>query len=166
KPTGRQSGEVSFSLGSFDLYRSTIDLDGKLSRNGKLLYRLNLSGQNKKSHRPNEYNNRYVVAPVLAYQLDKNTTVTAEYVYQRARMSNVGSYYVFAKDGFGKYPVDFTMLPAGIPATTIDDHSLTLNLQHALSDNWHLTGQVAFFKYDQQGSSMWPSAVNDDGTML
>ena len=40
KPSGRNKGEVGISLGSFDLYRATADLDGKLSGDGKLLYRL------------------------------------------------------------------------------------------------------------------------------
>ena len=38
KPSGRNKGEVGISLGSFDLYRTTRDLDGKLSKDGKLLY--------------------------------------------------------------------------------------------------------------------------------
>ncbi|MEJ0103187.1 MAG: carboxypeptidase-like regulatory domain-containing protein [Bacteroidota bacterium] len=51
KPSGRNKGEVSMSLGSFDLYRATADIDGKLSKDGKLLYRLNVMGQLKGSHR-------------------------------------------------------------------------------------------------------------------
>src|SRR3546814_11159908 len=29
KPTGRQQGEVSFTMGSYELYRATVDMDGK-----------------------------------------------------------------------------------------------------------------------------------------
>lgn len=166
KPTGQNKGEVSFTLGSFDLYRTTLDLDGKLSKNGKLLYRLNLSSQTKKSHRPNEFNNRYVIAPVLSYQLDDKTKLTFEYTYQRARMSDVGSYYVFSTAGYATLPRDFTSLPAGMPATVIDDHSFLANIQHEISRNWKLTGQLARFIYLQEGSSMWPASVNADGTML
>ncbi|MES1225109.1 MAG: carboxypeptidase-like regulatory domain-containing protein, partial [Bacteroidota bacterium] len=50
KPSGRNKGEVTMSLGSFDLYRATADIDGKLSKDGKLLYRLNVMGQLKGSH--------------------------------------------------------------------------------------------------------------------
>lgn len=166
KPTGVTKGEVSFTLGSYDLYRTTVDLDGKLYKEGKLLYRLNLSAQNKKSHRPNEFNDRYVVAPVISYQLDENTLLTFEYTFQHARMSDVGSFYVFSTGGYAGLPVDFTSLPACMPATKINDHSFFVNLQHEFSDNWKITGQVARFIYNQQGSSMWPAAVNPDGTML
>jgi iron complex outermembrane receptor protein len=166
KPTGQTKGEVSLTMGSFDLYRTTLDLDGKLSKDGRLLYRLNLAAQNKRSHRPNEFNNRYAIAPVLSYQLDEKTTLTAEYDFQYARMSDVGSYYIFSTDGYAKYPVDFTSLPAGMPATTISDHSFFTNVQHQFNQDWKVTTQFAYLKYKQQGSSLWPSVVNPDGTMI
>lgn len=166
KPTGVTKGEATMTVGSFDLYRTTLDLDGKLSKNGKLLYRLNLAAQNKKSFRANEYNNRYVIAPVVSYQLDDQTKLTLEYNYQRADMSNVGSYYVFAPDSFATLPADFTSLPANTPGTKINDHSVYLNLQHNLSKNWKVTVQVARFMYNQEGTSMWPTEVRADGTMI
>ncbi len=166
KPTGTTRGAAEVTLGSFGLYRATVDLDGKLSKDGKLLYRLNIAGQNKNSFRANECNNRYVIAPVVSYQVDDKTKVTFEYDYQRADMSNVGSYYVFSPKGFATLPVDFTALPAGVPGTRIDDHSIYVNLQHSFSNNWRITAQAARFLYDQQGSSMWPSVVNLDGSMI
>jgi iron complex outermembrane receptor protein len=160
KPTGVSKGELQFTVGSFDLYRASLDLDGKLSKDGRLLYRLNVAAQNKGSHRPNEYNDRYTIAPVISYQLDRETKVTLEYNYQRANMSNVGSYYVFSPFGFTTLPRDFTMLPAGTPGVQINDHSVYLNLQHNLSDNWKITAQAARFQYDQIGASSWPSSVD------
>lgn len=166
KPTGQTKGAASITVGSFGLYRGTIDLDGKLSKNGRLLYRLNVAAQNKGSFRPNEYNDRYSIAPVLSYQLDNKTKLTLEYTYQRANMSNVGSFYIFDTKGYATRPVDFTMLPAGIPGTKINDHSIYLNVQHELNDNWKITAQAAKFIYNQIGSSAWPSAVNSDGTII
>lgn len=166
KPTGVSKGEASFTIGSFGLLRSALDLDGKLSKDGKLLYRLNLSAQNKNSFRANEYNDRYVIAPVISYDIDEKTKLTLEYNYQRANMSNVGSFYVFSKERFAELPVDFTALPAGTPGTKIDDHSFYLTLQHALNDNWKVTGQVAKLLYDQVGYSMWPTVANQDGTYV
>jgi iron complex outermembrane receptor protein len=163
KPTGQTKGEVTMTLGSFDLFRTSLDLDGKLSKDGRLLYRLNLSGQQKKSHRPNEYNDRYVVAPVISYKLDEKTTLTAEYVWQHAKMSNVGSFYIFDTKGYATRPVDYTMLPGGLPPTRINDHSLMINLQHQLGDNWKLTAQIARLSSTQQGESGWPDSVRTDG---
>lgn len=166
KPTGQTKGEFNLTVGSFDLYRSSLDLDGKLSKDGRLLYRFNLAAQNKKSHRANEYNNRYTLAPVISYQLDDKTKLTLEYNYQRADMSNVGSYYVYSPFGYGTLPREATQLPAGSPGTKINDHSVYANIQHDINANWKLTGQVARFVYNQEGTSMWPTAVNPDGTMI
>lgn len=163
KPTGETKGEFSYTVGSFNLNRATLDLDGKLSKGGKLLYRLNLAAQNKGSFRANEFNDRYVIAPVVSYQIDDKTKLTAEYVYQRAHMSDVGSYYVFSPKGYGVLPRDFTQTPAGLPPTNINDHSFTINLQHQLADNWKLTAQAARYNYSQLGTSMWADTVFADG---
>lgn len=166
KPTGRTGGEVAMTLGSYDFYRTSLDLEGKLSEDGRLLYRINLAGQNRKSHRANEFNNRYVIAPVISYQLDDKTKLTAEYTMQIANMSDVGSFYVFDTRGFATQPVGYTTLPVGLPATKIKDQSIFLNLQHDFNKDWKLTAQVARFDYKQDGSSMWPWAVNPDATMI
>src|SRR5688500_6189182 len=99
KPSGRNKGEVGISLGSFDLYRATLDLDGKLSGDGKLLYRFNVMGQLKGSHRQFDYNNRYTIVPVLKYLIDDKTSVTLEYTHQFSEVNVIGSNYVFSKRG-------------------------------------------------------------------
>src|SRR5688500_14400259 len=108
KPSGNTKGEVSFSLGSFDLFRSTLDLDGKLSKDGKLLYRLNIMGQLKGSHRDYEYNNRYSIVPVLKYLVDDKTSVTLEFTHQFSQMSVIGSNYSFSSKKYGELPKNFT----------------------------------------------------------
>jgi len=166
KPTGFNRGEVSFTLGSYDLYRTTVDFDHKLTSDGKLLFRLNTAVQNKGSFRPYEQNNRYSFAPVLSYQLTDKTKVTAEYTFQNAKMTEVGSYYIFSPTGYATYPREATMTQPNLPGTRINDQSLFLNLQHNFDDNWKLTAQAAYFKYNQVGYSSWPSAVNADGTII
>jgi iron complex outermembrane receptor protein len=166
KPTGQTKGEVSLTMGSFDLYRATLDLDGKLNKSGKLLYRLNIAGQNKGSHRPNEFNNRYSVAPVISYQIDEKTKLTAEYTMQYAKMSDVGSFYVFSPEGYATLPRNSTLTPAGLAPSKIKDQSVFVNLQHQINADWKLTGQIAYLNYQLNGSSMWPAAVNPDGTLI
>ncbi|WP_029287087.1 TonB-dependent receptor [Pedobacter sp. R20-19] len=166
KPTGFNRGEVSFTLGSYDLYRTAIDFDRKLTNDGKLLFRLNGAVQNKRSFRPYEQNDRYSIAPVLSYQITNRTKITAEYTFQNAKMTEVGSYYIFSPNGYATYPRERTMTQPGIPPTRINDQSLFLNLQHNFDDNWKLTAQAAYFKYNQVGYSSWPSAVNANGTVI
>ena len=165
KPTGQTKRQASLTLGSYDLYRASIDLDGKLDQKGKLLYRLNLMGQLKNSFRANEFNNRYSIAPVITYVINENTKLTAEYTLQHVDMSNVGSYYSFATQGYATLPRNFTLLAAGMEPTKINDQSIILNLQHNFDPNWKLTAQAAYFNYNQVGSSMWVDSINTDGNL-
>lgn len=166
KPTGQQKGEAGFMVGSYDFYRATLDLDGKFDKGGKVLYRLNLMDQTKNSFRPYEYNDRYSIAPVISYRLDDRTTLTAEYALQHAKMSDVGSYYVFSTKGYATLPREFTFAEPGMEPTRINDQSLTLNLQHYLSKDWKVTAQAAYFNYQQRGTSSWPTSVDSAGNAI
>lgn len=166
RPTGETKGEASLLLGSYDLYRSTLDLDGRLDKEGRLLYRFNVMGQTKNSFRPYEYNDRYSIAPVISYKISDNTVLTAEYVFQHAKMSNIGSYYVFSVNGYANLPRNFTTTDPGLDPTVINDQSLTLNLKHEFNKDWKLTAQAAYFNYRQEGSSAWPSYLDAAGNMI
>ncbi len=165
KPTGIKKGEATLALGSYDTYRATLDLDGKLSDNGKLLYRINLMGQLEGAHRDYEFNNRYSVVPVITYKINDQTSLTAEYTYQYSQMSAIGAAYVFAPDGYGGLPVNFTTAEPNLDPSEINDHSIFLTLNHQLAPDWQLTAQLAYFNYRQQGSSLWPLGVDAEGNM-
>jgi iron complex outermembrane recepter protein len=160
KPTGINKGEVTFSLGSFEYYRSTIDLDGKLSKNGKLLYRINFMGQLKGSHRDYEYNNRYSIVPVIKYLIDDKSAITFEYTHQFSQMNVIGSNYAFSKRGYADLPVNFTTAEANLEPTRIQDRSILGIFEHSFNSNWKFTAQAAFFHYDQVGQSIWPWGIS------
>lgn len=162
KPTGITKGEANLILGSFDTYRAALDLDGKLNDNGKLLYRFNVMGELKGSHRQYDYNNRYTLAPVLTYKIDDKTSITAEYTYQFSQMPALGSAYLFSTEGYATAPRNLSLLEPNMEPTRISDHSLFLTLNHKINDNWKLTSQLAYLTFTQRGSSMWPSAIYDD----
>lgn len=168
KPTGSDfNGEFTAMLGSYDTYRTTIDLDGKLNESGKIAYRFNGMAQTKNSFRAYEYSDRQSFAPVLSFKLDDQTTLIAEYNYQHAKMSNVGSYYSFANEDYAVLPRKQTLLVQGLEPTKIDDHSGFLYLIHNFNDSWKITGQLAYFNYQQEGSSAWPSGqIKANGDMI
>jgi iron complex outermembrane receptor protein len=162
KPTGLTKGEASMTIGSFDTYRTTLDFDGQLSKDKKILYRLNLMGQFKGSHRDFEYNNRISVAPVLKFQFTPKTSLTAEYNYQFNQMSAIGSNYAFSPKKLGDLPVNFTTGEVNIKPTNINDHSLFLTLVHNINNNWKFTGQLAYVTFNQVGQSLWPTGFKGD----
>ena len=54
----------------------------------------------------------------------------------------------------------------GLEPTTVNDHTLILNLQHQFNKDWKLTAQTAYFNYNRQGSSMWPGSLSANGDMI
>ncbi len=166
KPSGRNKGEVSVSLGSFDLYRVTADLDGKLSKDGRLLYRLNVMGQMKGSHRPFDFNNRYSIVPVLKYLIDDKTSVTLEYTHQFSEVNVIGSNYVFSRRGYADLPRNFTTAEASLPSTKMNDRSLFFIFDHKINSKWKFTAQAAYFNYRQEGASLWPRGFNTTNDSL
>lgn len=163
KPTTRQHNEATLMAGSYNTLRSTVDIGGKLNKEGSVLYRLNLMGLTKGSHRDYEYNNRYTIAPSLSYQLTDQTTLTAEYIYQYSQMSLVGAAYVFSANGFADLPRDFTLAEPNIDPTDLSEHNVFLNLTHKIDDHWDITTQLAYIQYKQEGSSLWANSVEPNG---
>ncbi|MGI4022416.1 MAG: TonB-dependent siderophore receptor [Janthinobacterium lividum] len=165
KPTGTNKQEVNFTFGSYKSYRGTADLDGKLTKDGKLQYRLNLMAQTKDSWREYDFNTRYAIAPVLKYNFNDNTSLTAEYTYQYSKMNVLGSAYIFSTKGYATVPTNFTTGDPNMPPTIMNDHSAYLIFNHNFSPNWKLTAQTAYFYYTQQGNDLWSSSVETNGDM-
>lgn len=167
KPTGSTRGEASFTIGSYDLYRASLDLDGKLDTKAKLLYRLNIMGQRKNSFIRHDFNNRLSFAPVITYRPDDRTEISLEYNYQFSSMLATGAGYQFSAKEMADpmVPRDFTTAVPNIDPNDIKDHSVFANLQHRMNDQWKLTAQLAYFSSTQQGSSFWPSSIDSLGNL-
>lgn len=156
KPTEDFIANASFMIGSFDFYRGTVDVGGKASDNGKLLYRFNAMYQTTDSHRGNEQTDRFGIAPALTYKFSEKTSVTAEMNLQDAE-SFLGSAYIFApvEDGYASLPRDFNFVDTNYPKTDIQEVTFFLNAKHEFIDNWSVEGQMAYLRYDQVGNSAW-----------
>jgi iron complex outermembrane receptor protein len=163
KPTGVKQGEVNLTLGSFETYRAAVDLDGKLSKDGKLLYRLNIMGQLKNGYRDFDYTNRYSIAPVIKYLVDDKSSLTVEYDLQYMQLPVIGGNYGFSKKGYADLPINFTTIEPNMDPTNIYDHSLMVNFDHQFDADWKLTAQAGYFRYNQVGQSMWPTGFTTPG---
>ncbi|MFT3845618.1 MAG: TonB-dependent receptor [Lacibacter sp.] len=162
KPTGIKKNEVGMTIGSYGTYRTTMDFDGLLSKEGKVQYRLNLMGQLKSTQRVNEFNNRTSVAPVIKFQINPSTSLTVEYTYQGVSMSPIGSNYAYSPKKLGDLPVTFSTLEGNMAPVKINDQSVFVNLSHSINNNWKFTGQLAYMYFNQVGASLWPSAFKGD----
>lgn len=164
KPTGTNKSSVSLSTGGYNLARAAVDLDTKLSKDGKLLFRLNLAAQTKGSFNKFNYNDKYVIAPVVSYQIDSNTKITAEYTHQHVEALALGN-YGFSPKGYGDTDPSFFVGDPALDPAKLNDHNVTLYLNHKLSKDWTFNAQMAYLNYTLLGGTPWPSTIAPNGDM-
>lgn len=164
KPTGQNRSSVTLSAGGFNLGRAALDLDGRISRDGRLLYRLNVAAQTKGSYNKFNYTDKFVIAPVISYQIDSNTLITAEYTTQRVEAQALGT-YGFSPKGLGDTDPSFFLSDPSLDPNKLYDHNATLYFSHDLDNNWKINSQVAYVKYGLLGGTPWPSTIAPNGDM-
>lgn len=159
RPTETLVADISAMGGSFDFYRGTLDVGGKLSSDGKLLGRFNAMYQTGDTHRGNEQATRYGIASSITYNITDQTTINAELNLQQAE-SFIGAAYVFApaEGGFGEssgLDRDFRFVDTDYAPSDIQEVSLFGSVSHRFSQKWSVTGKLAYLRYDQVGNSAW-----------
>ncbi|MCR3786186.1 pseudopaline transport outer membrane protein CntO, partial [Pseudomonas aeruginosa] len=78
KPQAERFARLHASAGSWDRYRSTLDLNTPLDEEGDLLYRMNLAVEDSKGFRDYADGQRLLVAPSFSWQLDPDTSLLVE----------------------------------------------------------------------------------------
>jgi iron complex outermembrane receptor protein len=159
QPTGAPHYTATAMLGSYDFYRLAADLDGKLTKSGKLQYRFNAMAMRSNSFVQGDFNKRLLVAPVLKYQLSDRTYLAAEYTFQ-AFSYGLYSPIVMTPNGYGSLPKDFTISEASLPPIRVQDHSGFLTLGHQFNANWQLTARGAFLVDNAEGIYLWVTGAN------
>jgi iron complex outermembrane receptor protein len=159
QPTGTPRYAATAMLGSYDFYRLAADLDGKLTKAGKLLYRFNAMAMRTNSFVPGDYNRRLLVSPVLKYLFSARTALTAEYTFQTFTYG-LYSPIVMTPNGFGSLPRDFTISEPSVGPIRARNQSGFLTFTHQFSPGWQLTARGAFLLENSEGRYLWVTGVN------
>ena len=166
KPKKETFAHVSFTTGSYDTYRGTVDV-GSYAGDGKLQYRVNAMAQSANSHRDYEPSSRFSVVPSLRYEITKNSILTQEFTYQKAKMK-AGAAYVFAPVdvGFGGLDRDFATIDPAYPTMNVEEYNTTTNFTQKLGDRWTFQAQYMYMQYEQEGATLWPASIADNGDLI
>jgi len=78
QPLSEPFYSIEASAGNYEFYRGAIDLSGPLNDNRTVLYRLNASAQTTESFIDFYEQQRYLIAPVLSWQIGDRTSLTLE----------------------------------------------------------------------------------------
>ncbi|SHF25054.1 TonB-dependent receptor [Pedobacter caeni] len=167
KPMGTGKTSAKLMLGSFSTYRSEVDIDGKLTEDGKLLFRLNAMGSKVGSFIQYSNNELWGLNPSLKYKFSDKTDITAEYTYSQNAFTGGFAKYAYSMKGFKDLPRSFTFSDPIVDPTVIKDHSAFVTLNHELAKDWKVTAQLAYINSGMQGESLYPkfNSINEKGDL-
>jgi len=130
---------VEGTVGNFNLYGGAIDLTGPLNDSRTLLYRLNVSGQRSDTFIDFSEIERYQFAPVLTWQIGKNTALTFEADYQDRRYPSVPGLPAVGTvlpNPFGELPRDRFLGDPDFNYRDIEALRVGYRFEHRFSENW------------------------------
>ncbi|MGY5253233.1 TonB-dependent siderophore receptor [Sphingobacterium spiritivorum] len=81
KPLEKKHTSINFAIGSFQTYRSTLDIGGPLDSAKRVLYRLNVGYENSRTFRDVNQRKSILVAPSFSFRPAKGTTLDVDLTY-------------------------------------------------------------------------------------
>ncbi|MEC4052929.1 TonB-dependent receptor [Myroides odoratimimus] len=167
KPTGSNKTTVKTILGSYNLYRAEVDVDTKLTKDERLLFRINGMATKASSFQLYNKNNYLSLAPSLKYNISDDTNITFEYIFNSNEFEGGFSKYAYSKKEFKELPRKFTFTDPIIDPTMIKEHNVFINLNHRLSDDWNLTAKLGYVEATMEGESLYSiyNSIDDKGNV-
>lgn len=166
RPVADPFTELGFTLGSHDLYRSTLDWNGTLlsepapssspssGKSGKsvqpaaageravLQGRLNAAYQNSGSYRDFVDSERFLIAPSVTWNISEDTTLNIQFSYMRDD-------FLFDR-GLPPYPITLTLPRSRFtgdpdqPRSLIETYMGFWELEHRLNDSWKVVQRAGY----------------------
>jgi len=167
KPLKENRASASYSVGSFQTQRATMDITGPLNEEKKLLYRLNVGWEDAESFRDFQQTNNLLLAPSISYIPNDKTSLNVDLV--STTVNDVAG----VDRGMPILQGDLFALPISFNAAEPYDYRqstsviLTTSLNHKFSD--HLSFNASYTKTDFNQSFVETrsnNAFTDDGTEL
>ncbi|MEH2300033.1 MAG: TonB-dependent receptor [Nostoc sp.] len=156
---------VNFTGGQFSFYRSELDFSGPLTDDGNLRYRLNTAYQNNGSFRDFVSEQRFFVAPVLQWNISKNTTLTVDFSY--TYNDPVVDFGVVAlSDASLVLPINRALFYPSLDRFTEEQYQASYRFEHKFSDNWQLRNGFSFYNTYQSGGYTYVDADFRDDRFL
>ena len=144
KPKFDQGAEISFRVGSYDLYKPVIDIYGPISTTAA--YRLNTTYEKSNSFRDEVHAERFYINPSFLFKLGKKTELLVEGDYLKDNRTS----------DFGIAAIDYSI--ADIPRNRFlgapwsyyktEQSTITTTTTHQLNNNWKVSNIFSFQNND------------------
>ena len=125
-------------IGSYDLYRSTLDATGPLNTNKTWLYRFNASYENAGSFRDFVHSDRVFLFPTIQWKPDANNQITAEFKYGHGT-DTIDNGIPFLTNGTpANVPISRNYAEPNANRATGEEYAIKLSASHDFNDDWKL----------------------------
>jgi iron complex outermembrane recepter protein len=139
-------------FGSYDLYRTSIDATGPLTKGDTLLYRMNASFQSNNSFRDLVGNENIFLAPIIKWNISPRTQATLEMEYQHDLSSLDPQILPFKNNRIIDIPHNRNLGERN--PLEAENIFVGFNWSHQFNEDWAVKHQVAFKRQDfNQGIS-------------
>ena len=163
KPLFQPAQTVELSAGSFNTWRTAVDLTGPV--NESVAYRLNAAFEDGDSFRDTVHARHYLVSPSFVWMLSDNTTLSyeVEAVQQKAPFDRG---VLAVNNQLGVVPVSRFLGEPGDGDMTIKSLGHQIFLQHDFNDDWSLQTGLSYRKSSLTGYSTEAFSPPSDGRTL
>jgi iron complex outermembrane receptor protein len=165
KPQAGTFARLQASAGSWDRYRTSLDLNSPLDEQGDLLARLNLAVEDNHSFRDHVGSERLLAAPSLSWQLNPDTRVLLEAEVVRHR-SVFDRGIVAPNNRLGSVSRSTFLGEPSDGHISNDNNLLQASLEHALNDSWRLRLASHFKEGELDGDASENQTLAADGRTL
>ncbi|MBO9592062.1 MAG: TonB-dependent receptor [Niabella sp.] len=156
KPRFNFGGEVNMRVGSYDLYKPSVDIYGPISK--AVAYRLNGTYEKANSYRDGVHSERYYVNPSLLFKLSDKTKLLVQGDYLQHEFTpdfgigtmNADASTPKAVGGKKVTPVSRnTFFGAPWQYAKTNQATASFELNHQLNDNWQLSALGGYQNYER-----------------
>ncbi len=151
KPLDTERKAISFTTGSFNTLRSTLDFTGPLNPSKTLLYRLNLAYENSDDFRDLQEFNSFMVAPSISFLPTENTRINFDLVLTNFDGKLDRGQPIFgasAGTDLNSTPISFAIGAANDYHKTNVAYS-TLSLNQKFTDNFSFNASYMRYSYQE-----------------
>ena len=165
KPLATPYYSLNQQFGSYNLYRTSIDATGPVTKDDTLLYRMNASYQNNGSFRDLVDGQNIFLAPILKWNINPRTQATLEMEYQHDNSSIDTQLLPFQDNHFINLPHSRNLQERNPLAT--ETIFAGLNWSHQFSDDWSIKHQMIMRRQDfNQGAGAFVFNINNDNQQV
>jgi iron complex outermembrane receptor protein len=159
KPLTENSNTVQGMMGSYGLFRGTLDSNFVLSDDKSLLGRANLAIESRDSFRDHVSSDRQFFSPVLSWQANSLTRLTVE--AEALKDERVFDRGVVAVNGqLGRIPITRFLGEANDGKISNDNYLASARLEHDVSDDWTLRAGFLSKTGSMYGFATEPNVLN------